>query len=326
MKHWERLYQPEPLHILITGAAGQIGYNLCFLISRGFLFDNEIILHLYDINENALKGLEMELTDCNFPKLKGIVYGTEIEKVFKDVEIAIIVAGIPRKQGMQRSDLIQVNKKIMEINGKALGMYAHKDCRVLVVANPANTNALVIKNTSKLPAHHISALTRLDQNRAVQFVANEMKTKSEFVHNVIIWGNHSNTMVPDLTFAYAANENGIQPLSSVVEDIDLFNENVRKRGEEVINARKASSAGSAANAICQHLKDWLLGTENGIMTSMAVWSNGEYDISKGIYFSMPVTCSFGEYQVVEHLKLNNNVKEQIVLSEIELLDERKVIE
>ena len=268
----------------------------------------------------------MELIDCNFPKLKGIVIGTDIEKVFQNVEIAIIVAGIPRRQGMQRSDLIQVNKKIMEINGKALGKYANKDCRVVVVANPANTNALVIKNTSKLPANHISALTRLDQNRATQFVANEMKTKSEFVHNVIIWGNHSNTMVPDLTFAYSADQNGIKPLSSVVEDIDLFNENVRKRGEEVINARKASSAGSAANAICQHLKDWLIGTENGIMTSMAVWSNGEYNISKGIYFSMPVTCSFGEYHVVTDLKVQQTIQDQLALSELELIEERKVVE
>ena len=326
MNKWERLYSPEPLHILITGAAGQIGYNLCFLISRGFVFENDIILHLYDINEQALRGLEMELIDCNFPKVKGIIIGTDIERVFTNVEIAIIVAGIPRKQGMQRSDLIQVNKKIMEINGKALGKYAHKDVRVVVVANPANTNALVIQKTSQISPYHITALTRLDQNRAIQFVAHEMKTESEFIHNVLIWGNHSNTMVPDITFGYCANEKGIMPIQSFVEDVDLFIQNVRKRGEEVINARKASSAGSAANAICQHLKDWLCGTENGIMTSMGIWSSGEYNISKGIYYSMPVTCAFGEYTVVKDLTIDEKVKDGMVLSELELLDEKAVIE
>ncbi|EKE40701.1 hypothetical protein ENUP19_0080G0108 [Entamoeba nuttalli] len=322
---WEKVSRTEPLHVLITGAAGQIGYNLCFLIGRGFLFDCDVILHLYDLNDMALKGLSMELTDCCLPKLKGIISTTEVALAFSNVDVAIIVAGVPRKPGMQRSDLINVNKKVMEMNGKALGTYSNKDVRVVVVANPANTNAYVICKASGIPPEHITALTRLDQNRATAFVANEVGCQPEFVHNIIVWGNHSNTMQPDLSYSYLADQNGIKPLANCIEDFDAFTEKVRCRGEEVINTRKASSAGSAAHAICQHIKDWIYGTKPGIMVSMGVSSNGEYGIDTGLFYSMPVTCSEGEYHIVDSLIIEPRIKDSLILSELELIDERNIV-
>ncbi|KAL7722361.1 malate dehydrogenase [Entamoeba marina] len=322
---WNRFTSPSPIHILITGAAGQIGYNLTFLFARGFVFDQDLVLHLYDLDITTLRGLKMELEDCCLDHIKEIIITTEIEEAFRGVDVAILVAGIPRKAGMERSDLIAVNKQIMHIHGTALAAYSSPDVRVLVVANPANTNALIVQQSSHLPPQHITCLTRLDQNRATSYVSRELHCPTQLIHNIIIWGNHSTSLQPDLTSAFLSTPDGIKPIQGLVEDFDDFTDTIRSRGEEVIKARKASSAASAAQAISQHLRDWLYGTKKGVLVSMGIYSSGEYGITKGIYFSMPVVCRHGDYHVVEDLKISDSIEVSMALSELELIEERELI-
>jgi len=264
----------EPVKILITGAAGNIGYSLAFMISQGRMFGPSIpvILHLFDLPqmEETLKGVQMELTDCAFDLLKGIVITSDPSVGFKDLDYAILCGAKPRLQGMERKDLLTANAKIFEEQGKYFDTYAKKTVKVLVVGNPANTNCLMLsKNSPSIPKENFSALTRLDHNRAIAQIAEKLKVDNKKVKNVTIWGNHSSTQYPDAEYAVIENHKtsnflGNLPVKSLIADDKWiqseFIKCVQQRGAAVIAARKLSSAASAGNAICDHMRDWIIGT------------------------------------------------------------------
>ncbi len=265
----------EPVRVLITGAAGNIGYALSFMIAQGRMFgqNQSIILHLFDLpqNEGGLKGVSMELFDGAFDLLKGIVWSSQPEIAFKDVDYAVLCGAKPRSQGMERKDLLTANAKIFEEQGRYFDKYAKKNVKVLVVGNPANTNALILsKNAPSINARNFTALTRLDHNRAISQVSTRLKLDNERIKNVTIWGNHSATQYPDLDYAYvdsftAPGFSGNVPVKSLTADDKWvqgdFMKTVQQRGAAIIAARKLSSAASAASAACDHIRDWVLGTQ-----------------------------------------------------------------
>lgn len=265
----------HPVRILITGAAGNIGYSLSFMISQGRMFglNTPVILHLFDLPqmEEALKGVRMELVDCAFDLLKGVVITSDPAVGFNDIDYAVLCGAKPRLQGMERKDLLTANAKIFQEQGNFFDTYAKKSVKVLVVGNPANTNALMLaKNSPSIPSKNFSALTRLDHNRAIAQLAERIKVDNKKVKNVTIWGNHSSTQYPDADYAVVeghmvGNFIGNMPLKSLIADEKWvqgeFIKNVQQRGGAVIAARKLSSAASAANAICDHMRDWTLGTQ-----------------------------------------------------------------
>jgi malate dehydrogenase len=313
--------------VAVTGAAGNIGYALLFRIANGDLFgpDQPVILQMLEITPAmpALNGVAMELDDCAFPLLKGMVLSDDPEVAFKDVNWALLVGARPRSKGMERKDLLGANAAIFSVQGKALNANAANDLRVLVVGNPANTNALIaMKNAPDVPADRFTAMTRLDHNRAKAQLAQKAGVDLTEVSKVTIWGNHSATQYPD---AYHA-EIGGKPAAEVINNDawirSTFIPTVQKRGAAIIEARGQSSAASAANAAINHVQTWYNGTPAGDWVSMAIPSTGQYGSPEGVIFSYPVTVQNGAVSVVEGLELSAFDKEMIAATGAELLEER----
>ena len=319
-----------PVRVTITGAAGQIGYQLAFRIASGQMLGNDqpVILQLLEITPalDALKGVVMELDDCAFPTLAGIVATDDANVAFKDTDYALLVGARPRGPGMERKDLLEANAAIFSLQGKALNDHASRDVRVLVVGNPANTNALITSaNAPDLDARNITAMTRLDHNRATAQLA--MKTDSHVndVHQMIVWGNHSATQYPDVSHATV----GGKPATGLVEQEWLVSEFipvVQQRGAAIIKARGASSAASAASAAIDHMRDWALGTADGDWVSMSVPADGSYGIEPGIVYSYPVRCAGGDYEIVQGLDIDEFSRARMDETEKELREERAAIE
>ena len=311
------------LKVLISGAAGQISYSLLPLISNGNIFgkNQKITLHLFDIPSGMeiLKGVEYELMDSCYPLLDSVIITDKPDVAFNDVDVAILLGGFPRREGMSRNDLIDKNIPIFKSNGQYLNLYAKDSCKVLVVANPANTNCLItMKNAPKLTKKNFTCLTMLDHNRAKGYLANKLNKSLENFNNVIVWGNHSKTQYPDYSQINDSDLNKIDRLE--------FIKTIQFRGDEVIRLRKLSSAMSAAKAISDHLRIWLIeGTKEDEHTSLGVYSSGEYGLTKDIFFSLPCKCKDGEYFVIDNLELNNDTKKALKVSEEELLKEKEAI-
>lgn len=313
----------NPIIILISGAAGQICYSLLPMIANGSVFgeDQPIILHLLDIppGMEILKGVQLELQDSCFPLIQNILITDDPSVAFVNIDVAILLGGFPRREGMNRNDLIAKNVPIFESNGKYLNLHAKSSCKVLVVANPANTNCLVtMKNAPKLNKKNFTCLTMLDHNRARGYLANKLNKPLDNFNNVIVWGNHSKTQYPEYS---QINDPELSKINK-----EEFVKTIQFRGDEVIRLRKLSSAMSAARAISDHLRIWLVdGTKEGEHTSFGVYSNGEYDLAKDIFFSLPCKCINSEYFVIDNLVLNDDTKKALKISEEELLKEKEAI-
>eukprot|EP01087_Luapelamoeba_hula_P003907 TRINITY_DN1379_c0_g1_i1.p1 TRINITY_DN1379_c0_g1~~TRINITY_DN1379_c0_g1_i1.p1 ORF type:complete len:352 (+),score=73.22 TRINITY_DN1379_c0_g1_i1:98-1153(+) len=326
----------RPLRVCITGAAGQIAYSLVFMLAKGEAFGKEqpIALHLLDIApmETALSGLLMEIEDCAFPLVKEVITTSKLEVAFKNIDYAVMCGAMPRREGMERKDLLKANVAIFKEQGKALAEHASRNVRVLVVGNPANTNALICATAAAptIPKENFTCLTRLDQNRATSAVARRLNANVDQVRNIVIWGNHSSTQFPDVSHAYVNNHPVIgskTPARAAVADdewIDgAFVSDIQQRGAKVIAARKLSSAASAANAIVDHLRDWAKGTSEGQFVSMGVWSTGaHYGVKEGLIYSFPVTTFKGGYTVVPDLEVSPAALKKIQATEAELVEER----
>jgi malate dehydrogenase len=316
----------KPARVAITGAAGQIGYQLAFRIASGQLLgpDQPVILQLLEISPamDALKGVAMELDDCAFDSLADVVISDEAETAFRDADYALLVGARPRGPGMERKDLLLANAQVFSAQGKALNSVASRDIKVLVVGNPANTNALIAReNAPELPGTNFTAMTRLDHNRAVAQLAARTDAHVSDVDGVIIWGNHSATQVPDLAHATVR---GAPALSLVPEDwyVADFIPTVQQRGAAIIKARGASSAASAASAAIDHVRAWALGTPADRWVSMGVASDGSYGIAPGVVFSYPVTCLNGSYSIVQNLDIADATRARIDATNNELREER----
>src|SRR5512139_1807918 len=315
-----------PVRVAVTGAAGQIGYALLFRIAAGDMLgpDQPVILHLLEITPAlpALQGVVMELNDCAFPTLAGIVATDDVNVAFKDVDYALLVGARPRGPGMERKDLLEANGAIFGPQGKALNDHAKRDVRVLVVGNPANTNALIAQqNAPDLDPNCFTAMVRLDHNRALSQLAEKTGKHSTDLRKVIIWGNHSATQYPDLHHATVAGK----PALSLVDDAwykEQFIPVVQQRGAAIIKARGASSAASAASAAIDHFHTWMKGTPAGDWVSMAVPSDGSYGIPAGVIYGYPVTCQNGEYSIVQGLAVNDFSRARMEATHKELLEER----
>ncbi|CAD5226545.1 unnamed protein product [Bursaphelenchus okinawaensis] len=322
----------NPIRVLVTGAAGQIGYSLVLQIAKGYVFGNEtpITLVLLDIAPmlEVLRGVQFELTDCALDILKNVEICTTEEAAFKDIDYAFLVGAMPRREGMERKDLLAANVKIFKSQGKALAQYAKATTKVLVVGNPANTNAFIAAKYAdgKIPAKNFSAMTRLDHNRALAQVALRSGVSAASVKNVTIWGNHSSTQFPDVKHAKVTKGGQETDAYSAVGDEGWlkgeFISLVQKRGAVIIEKRKLSSAMSAAKAACDHIRDWHVGTPSGQWVSMAVPSDGSYGIPEGLIFSFPVTIQNGEWKIVQGLELDDFAKEKIAATTKELVAER----
>ncbi len=320
----------EPVRVAITGAAGQIGYQLCFRIASGDLLgrNQPVILQLLEIPPalDALKGVVMELEDSAFPLLHGVVATTDLEEGFKDTDYAILVGAKPRGPGMERADLLTGNGKIFGPQGKALNAVASRDVKVLVVGNPANTNALIAQaNAPDLPAANFTAMTRLDHNRALAQLAEKTGVHHTNIKQMTIWGNHSSTQYPDLHQTLVA---GTPALDTVGQDwyVDEFIPTVQQRGAAIIKARGASSAASAASSAIDHIRDWAQGTDGDSWVSMAVPSDGSYGIEPGVIYSFPCTCENGQWKIVQGLEINDFSRQRMDASDQELREERAAVE
>ncbi len=320
----------QPLRVAVTGAAGNIGYALTFRIAAGDLFgpDQPVILQLIEIPPalDVLKGVVMELSDCAFPRLAGIVATTELAEGFDGAHAAFLVGARPRTAGMERKDLLTANGGIFGPQGKSIAAQAAKDVRVLVVGNPANTNALIAASNAKgLSPRQFHAMTRLDHNRALSQLAEKTGRHTTAIRHMTIWGNHSATQYPDL--AHCTVEG--QPAMSRVEEgwyRETFIPTVQQRGAAIIKARGASSAASAASAAIDHVRDWFLGSPEGDWVSMAVPSDGSYGVAPGVVYSYPCTCKGGDYQIVQGLERSSFSREKMAASETELREERAAVE
>jgi malate dehydrogenase len=319
----------KPVRVTVTGAAGQIGYALLFRIASGEMLgkDQPVILQLLEITPalGALKGVMMEIEDCAFPLVAGMVPTDDPNVAFKDADYALLVGSRPRTKGMERKDLIEANAAIFSVQGKALNDHASRKVKVLVVGNPANTNCLIAqRNAPGLDPRNFTAMTRLDHNRAVAQLAARTGKHSTDVRNVCIWGNHSATQYPDL---HAASVAGKPALSLIDQEwyAKTFIPTVQQRGAAVIEARGSSSAASAANAAIDHMRDWALGTAAGDTVSMAVYSDGSYGIEKGLIYSYPVTCSGGDWKIVQGREVNAFSREKMQATEKELREERDAV-
>ncbi|MCG8016524.1 MAG: malate dehydrogenase [Candidatus Thiodiazotropha sp. 'RUGA'] len=316
--------------VTITGAAGHIGYALAFRVASGDMFgqDQPVILRLLEIPQalSSLNGVGMELEDCAFPLLHDIVLTDDPSIGFRGTNYAILIGAKPRSKGMERKDLITENAKIFSNQGKAINDYASPDVRVLVVGNPANTNALIAAaNAPDLKPSQFTAMTRLDHNRALGQLANKSNVQVADITRMTIWGNHSMTQYPHIDNCLI---NG-QPVFDLVSQdwaIDHFIPRIQRRGAEIIEARGLSSAASAADAVVDHVHDWALGTRDDDWVSMAVHSDGSYGIDEGVVFSFPVKCTNGDYEIVQGLELDDFSNARLKASEKELLEERKIIE
>jgi len=327
---------PEAIRVLVTGAAGQIAYSLLCKIANGEVFGPEqpVILHMLDIApaETALGGVVLELQDCAFPLLAGTVATINVQEAFTDIDVAILVGAMPRREGMVRADLLKANAKIFKEQGKALNDYAKKTCKVLVVGNPANTNAWIAAACcDNIPKSNFTALTRLDHNRAQAQIALKLSTKlektcipSQDIKNVTIWGNHSGTQYPD---ASNAKYSGAGVVDQLKDDAWLSSEfitTVQKRGAAIIKARKLSSAMSAAKAICDHVRDWWSGTSEDSWVSMGVWSTGNtYGVPDDLIYSFPCHCKEGSWKIVEGLTINDFSRDKMDKTATELCEEKE---
>ena len=319
-----------PVKVAVTGAAGQIGYAILFRIASGALLgpDTPVQLSLLEISQavKAAEGTAMELDDGAFPLLAGIDISDDPNKAFDGVNVAILVGARPRSAGMERGDLLQANGGIFKPQGQALNAHAASDIRVLVVGNPANTNALIAQqNAPDIPAARFTAMTRLDHNRALAQLSRKSGTPVRDITNVTIWGNHSATQYPDIFHAKLAGANAAAKINDQTWLEGDFIPTVQKRGAAIIEARGASSAASAASAAIDHVHDWVLGTPDGDWVSMAIPSDGSYGIQEGLISSFPVTTSGGEYKVVQGLEISDFSRNRIDASVAELADEREAI-
>lgn len=319
----------SPIKVTLTGAAGHIGYALAFRIASGEMFgpDQPVILRLLEIPQalSSLQGVGMELEDCALPLLHDIVLTDDPTIGFRDSDYAILIGAKPRSKGMERKDLITENAKIFAAQGRTINEYASSGVRVLVVGNPANTNALIASsNAPDLEPHQFTAMTRLDHNRAKGQLANKTNSLVADIKRMTIWGNHSMTQYPDIGSCLI---DGKPAYDFVTRDwvIDHMIPRIQRRGAEIIDARGLSSAASAADAVVDHIHDWALGTPEGDWVSMSIPSDGSYGVSEGIVFSMPVTCNNGNYEIVQGLELDDLSVQRIKASEKELLEERAVI-
>ncbi|PWR21892.1 malate dehydrogenase [Zavarzinia compransoris] len=314
-----------PVRVAVTGAAGQIAYSLLFRIANGDLLgkDTPVILQLLDLPQalNAVNGVVMEIDDCAFPLLAGVVITDDPEVAFKDADIAILVGARPRSKGMERADLLAANAAIFKVQGAALNKAASRDVKVLVVGNPANTNAYIaMKSAPDLPAKNFTAMLRLDHNRALSQLAAKAGVAVSSLEKLAVWGNHSPTMYADYRATTANGESIKAKINDEAWNRDTFLPTVGKRGAAIIEARGLSSAASAANAAIDHVRDWVLGT-NGGWVSMGVPSDGSYGVPEGIIFGVPATCENGEYTVVKGIELDEFSKERFKITLDELLSE-----
>jgi malate dehydrogenase len=320
----------SPVKVAVTGAAGQIGYALLFRIASGQMLgpDTPVHLRLLEIPDavKAAEGTAMELDDCAFPLLAGVDIHDDPDEAFDGVNVALLVGARPRQKGMERADLLEANGGIFKPQGEALNAHAADDLRVLVVGNPANTNCLIaMSNAPDVPRERFTAMTRLDHNRAVAQLAAKAGCQVSDITNMAVWGNHSPTMFPDL---FNAKVNGRRAVD-VVDDMDWYENEfipvVGKRGAAIIEARGASSAASAANAAVDHVRDWTLGTPEGDWVSMAVPSDGSYDVEEGLISSFPCACSDGAYTIVEGLEITDFSRQKIDATVAELREERDAV-
>ena len=318
-----------PVRIAVTGAAGQIGYSLLFRLAAGEFLgaDQPVILQLLEVTPamKALDGVVMELQDCAYTTLAGIETSDSANVAFKDIDYAFLVGAKPRGPGMERSDLLQGNAAIFKVQGQALNKHAKRDVRVIVVGNPANTNALItIRNAPDLDPRRITAMTRLDHNRALAQLAAKTGNTVSNIRKLCIWGNHSTTQYPDLHHATVGGKPALELVDQVWYEKEYI-PRVAKRGAEIIAARGASSAASAANAALEHMRDWARGGPQDDWLSMGVYTDGAYDIPVGLVYSFPVTCSRGDYRIVQGLKINNFSRARMVATQKELEEEQDMI-
>ena len=320
----------NPVRVAITGAAGQIGYSLLFRIASGQMLgpDQPVILHLLDITLSlpAVGGVVMELEDCAFPLLAGVVVTDDPKVAFRDVSFALLVGARPRSKGMERKDLLEANGAIFTTQGKALNEVAARDVRILVVGNPANTNAYIaMRNAPDLPAANFTAMMRLDHNRALSQIAARTAKPVDAVRKMTIWGNHSATQYPDL---YSAEIDG-KSVSGLIDDQgwieQTFIPTVQKRGAAIIEARGLSSAASAANAAIDHIRDWVHGTRDGDWVTMGIPADGSYGIPEGCLYGYPVTCHNGKYQIVKGIAVSEFSRARMDATHRELLEERDAV-
>ncbi len=315
--------------VTVTGAAGQISYSLLFRIASGDMLgaDQPVTLQLLDIPPamDALSGVVMELEDCAFSTLTNIIATDNAETAFGDAEFVLMVGARPRGPGMERKDLLQANAAIFTAQGTVLDENANRDVRVLVVGNPANTNALITASkVRRLDVSQITAMTRLDHNRAISQLASKTGKPASSVRRVSIWGNHSATQYPDLHHATIDGESALDKVGQEWMD-SSFIPTVQKRGAEIIAARGLSSAASAGSSAIDHIRTWMQGTQDGDWTSMAISSDGSYGISSGLIYSYPVICRNGGYEIVQDLEINAYSKEKMKITENELIEERDAI-
>jgi malate dehydrogenase len=319
-----------PVRVAVTGAAGQIGYSLLFRIASGAMLgpDTPVALQLLEITPalGALQGVKMELDDCAFPLLSEIVCTDDADTAFGDADVALLVGAMPRKAGMERSDLLSANGGIFQPQGQALSRSASPAVKVLVVGNPANTNALIaMSNASDLDPRRFTAMTRLDHNRAMTQIAQKLGVAVSDVRKMTIWGNHSTTQYPDLFHCEVGGRQAYEAVGDHEWVESTFIPTVAKRGAAIIEARGASSAASAANAAIDHIRSWALGTAEGDWVSMAVPSDGSYGVPEGIVSSFPCTCVDGEWSIVQGLEIDDFSRARIDASAAELVEERDAV-
>lgn len=318
----------SPVRVAITGAAGQISYSLLFRIASGEMLgkDQPVILQLLEITPalEALAGTAMEVEDCAFPLVKEIIQTDDPNVAFRDADYCLLVGARPRGPGMERKDLLEANAAIFSVQGKAINDNANKNVKVLVVGNPANTNALIAyRNAPDLEPGQFTAMTRLDHNRAIAQLSVKTGLHSTEVDGLIIWGNHSATQYPDISHASVADK----PATSLVNETwieDDFIPTVQQRGAAIIKARGLSSAASAANAAIEHMRDWALGS-GGRIVSMGIHSDGSYGISEGLIYSFPVICAEGKYAIVQDLEISSFSRKLMDQTEVELIEERDAV-
>lgn len=319
----------SPVRVAITGAAGQISYSLLFRIAAGEMLgkDQPVILQMLEITPalGALKGVAMELEDCAFPLLAGMVCSDDPNIAFKDADYALLVGARPRGPGMERKDLLEANAAIFSVQGKAINDHASRDIKVLVVGNPANTNALIAqRNAPDINPRQFTAMTRLDHNRALTQIANKLDCSINDVTKMTIWGNHSSTQYPDLFHAIVNNKVAVDQVEQEWYEND-FIPTVQKRGAAIIDARGASSAASAANAAIFHVRDWALGSEQNDWVSMGVYSDGSYGIEEGLIYSFPCICKDGDWEIVQGLSVDDFSREKMNATQKELQEERDAV-
>ncbi len=320
----------SPVRVTVTGAAGQISYSLLFRIAAGEMLgpNQPVILQMLEITPalEALKGVAMELEDCAFPLLAGMVCTDDASEAFKDSDYALLVGARPRGPGMERKDLLEANAAIFSAQGKALNDNASREIKVLVVGNPANTNALITqRNAPDIDPRQFTAMTRLDHNRAMSQIANKTGSTINDVTHMTIWGNHSATQYPDLHEAKVSGRSAIELVDQDWYETD-FIPTVQQRGAAIISARGASSAASAANAAIAHMRTWVLGTTDGDWVSMGVYSDGSYGIAEGLIYSFPCVCKDGDWEIVQGLEINEFSRGKMEATENELAEERDAVQ